>query len=117
MNTSCWKLLRIATVHFGGRARALCMEDLLIAIKTEVLLTYALVYYMPRNSLAASSRDDGAMEAQVTRDTDSVPNSVEHPMHLIQVRAAGLAKREKEIGIAVLGQLCRRELSQIDAWL
>jgi len=37
------------------------MEDLLIAIKTEVLLTYALVYYMPRNSLAASSRDDGAM--------------------------------------------------------
>jgi len=37
------------------------MEDLLIAIKTEVLLTYALVYSMPRNSLAASSRDDGAM--------------------------------------------------------
>jgi len=55
------ELLRIATVHFGGGACRLCMEDLLIAISTEVLLTYALVYSMPRNSFAASSRDDGAL--------------------------------------------------------
>jgi hypothetical protein len=37
------------------------MEGLLIAISPEVLLTYALVYSTPINSLAASSRDDGAL--------------------------------------------------------
>jgi hypothetical protein len=93
------------------------MKDLFIAISTEVLLTYALVYSTPRNSLAASSRNDGAPETQVIRDVDSAQNSVEHPMHLIQVRAAGLAKWKKKIGIVVLGQLCRREFSQVNAWL
>jgi hypothetical protein len=47
-------------VHFGGRTRTLCMEGL-FRYFPEVLLTYALVYSTPRNSLVASSRDDGAL--------------------------------------------------------